>query len=257
MNEASRLTVLAERFQDWVWQLPAADVREREGQLREDCAGGGVSLKEVVGDQSDEALALAVGKKFCFREAFEELFINRYERLLRRWLIQWERQYHRDYHRELDLAQELILAFFQRPQKLDNYDPNRPFASWIKVAARNLWIAKVVRPRAPQPTDRLPESAVGITPEEELLARELNSRIDGALAELPPDWRQVMQLTMEGLSPGDVAGQLGWPLPVVYRLLHKARKRLVEKLSLSLPPSHRGRPRQARPEIPEPPSSDE
>jgi DNA-directed RNA polymerase specialized sigma24 family protein len=95
-----------------------------------------------------------------------------------------------------------------------------------------------------------------VAPEEELLARELKSRIAETLHRLPPDWRAVMEPTHQGWSPSDIAESLSWPLPKVYRLLCKARKYLVEELSLSLPSSSRGRPKQAGPGTPEPRSSD-
>jgi hypothetical protein len=189
MKEESRLGGLAERFQDWVWDLPAHDLRACESQFLANCAGDGVGLDEVLAEQSDETLALAVRARFCFLKVFEELFITRYERPLRRWFARWERNYHRDYHRELDLAQELVLKFFQHPEKLENYDPNRPFVHWLGVVARNLWITKVHRARQPHGTEVLPAAPVWISPDEEVLARELESGLEGALTRLPPDQR--------------------------------------------------------------------
>jgi RNA polymerase sigma factor (sigma-70 family) len=97
---------------------------------------------------------------------------------------------------------------------------------------------------------------VWITPEEEVLARELESGLEAAFARLPPDQRQVMELTRQGLPPREIAEQLDCPIKLVYRLLCQARKWLVEELSLTLPASSRGRPRKARPATPEPRSSD-
>jgi DNA-directed RNA polymerase specialized sigma24 family protein len=90
-----------------------------------------------------------------------------------------------------------------------------------------------------------------------LLARELDARIVEALPRLPPGQRLVMELTLQELAPADIAAQRGWPIRKVYRLLCKARKWLVEELSLSLPASPRGRPRQTRPAAPESGSSDQ
>jgi RNA polymerase sigma factor (sigma-70 family) len=256
MNQPERLTVLADRFETWTWDLSAPELQDREDEFLEECAGGGVCLDRVLAEQSDETLALAVQKRFCGKAAFVELFVTRYGPDLLRWFSRWERNYRRDYHRELDLAQELVLKFLKDPAKLDRYDPSRTFAHWLHVVARNLWIAQVVRRHQPQPTDVLPEAAVGITPEEELFARELSGRLDEALPRLPPDRRQVMELTLQGLLPGDIARQLGWPIRKVYRVLCQARKWLIEELSLSPPPSPRGRPKRPGPESPEPGSSD-
>jgi RNA polymerase sigma factor (sigma-70 family) len=254
MNQPDRLTVLAERFENWVWSFSAPELPEREGQFLQDCASSGVRLEQILSDayQSDETLALAVQKQFCCKWAFVELFVNRYGPELLRWFSRWERNCRRDYHQELDLAQELVLQFLKHEKKLQTYEPSRAFAHWLHRVARNLWIAKVGRRRQPSPTEKLPETPYWITPEEEFFARELDGRLHEALPRLPPGQREVLVLTLQGLSPSDVAPQLGLPIANVYRLLHKARQWLAEELGLSQPPSNRGSPRQARPGTPEP-----
>jgi RNA polymerase sigma factor (sigma-70 family) len=249
MTEPGGLKELAQRFEDWVWQGAAPDLREREEPFRRDCASAGIPLTKVLAEQSDETLAVAVQKDFCLGPVFEELWVKRFESKVLMWLHSWERRFGRDYHWEFDLAQELALKIYVG--RLKTYDPKHPFGHWLSRVAHNHRVARVVRPRKARPSAELVQAVTWTTPEDEATARDLAAAIDGKVARLPPDERLLMQRMLQGMSPGEIAQELGCGVQWVYRVMFRLRKWLVEELMLDLPPSNRGRPPKARPEGPE------
>jgi RNA polymerase sigma-70 factor (ECF subfamily) len=149
-----------------------------------------------------------------------------------------------------DLTQESFLQAFAR---LQDFRLGARFHPWIYTIALNLcrshlrrrslsrwlWPARSEEPEraAPrEPPARAPD------PEQELLAREAEARLRGAIQGLPARYREVFVLRQaQGLSYEEIASVLGLPLGTVEVRLFRARRRLLRSLEAeSLRP---GRPK--------------
>ena len=149
-----------------------------------------------------------------------------------------------------DLTQESFLQAFAR---LQDFRLGARFHPWIYTIALNLcrshlrrrslsrwlWPARSdepVRSAPREPRARSPD------PEQELLAREAERRLRGAIQGLPARYREVFVLRQaQGLSYEEIASVLGLPLGTVEVRLFRARRRLLRSLEAeSLRP---GRPK--------------
>jgi RNA polymerase sigma factor (sigma-70 family) len=226
---------LVQQFEDRVWDAALGTAPGGEADLLARCREIGVSLEDILAEQSEETLALAVQRNFFRRAAFEELLVVRYQEKLFGWFCR--RGMGPD--RAGDLIQEMYLKLYR--SSLGRYDPAQSFDAYLFTASRNLWIQKVVRPRKQQGSDWLVDVPGLDSPLEAIAAAELQARIDRALLNLREDYREVLALSMEGLQSQEIAGRLGLALHAVYRKLFQARKRLAEVLGIVRPRSNRGR----------------
>lgn len=125
----------------------------------------------------------------------------------------------------------------------------RGCASFRGESAARTWLYQIVvnacrrrhRRRAGEPerTDgdeaaaALPDGASG--PEDRIGARQVGRAIDGALAEMTPESREVLLLRdVEGLSGEDTAAALGIGLAAMKSRLHRARLELKERVEARL-----------------------
>lgn len=134
-----------------------------------------------------------------------------------------------------DFAQEAFLHAYQR---LDRYDPQRPFGPWIRRVAANLCLNHMqikFPPILPLEED-LAEAAspVDLAAEHERTA--LAQQVWAALRALPAHYRAVIELRhYQDLSYAEIAAALGMPLSDVKSHLFRARKLLAEKLKVDEP----------------------
>jgi RNA polymerase sigma factor (sigma-70 family) len=126
-----------------------------------------------------------------------------------------------------ELAQETLLAIWRNAGR---FDPSRGSAqAWIFTIARNLSIDFQRREHHP---DTLTAQAFGdeaedATPEEAYAALELAEQMREALALLPPEQRDVLQMVFFGDRPhAEVARALNLPLGTVKGRLRLAVVRL-------------------------------
>jgi RNA polymerase sigma factor, sigma-70 family len=127
-----------------------------------------------------------------------------------------------------DAAQEAFLHAFRSLGSLA--DP-LAFPAWFKriVQSSSLALAKAGR-RRPVGLGEEPRSALP-GPEEELEAKALLLRLDGALAKLPPEERTAFVLYhLEEYSYREIAAFLGTSEVTVTNRLHKARKLIRKEL---------------------------
>ncbi len=139
-----------------------------------------------------------------------------------------------------DLAQEVFLRVFRA---FDRYDPERPFAPWLRRVATNLMInltsAKKHRMRRQTasldsfkdaagelPADRdAPEAA------DSAVRSERAERLNYAILALKPEYRAILALHYyEGLSYERIAEDLSLPLGTVKNRLFRAREHLARAL---------------------------
>jgi len=141
-----------------------------------------------------------------------------------------------------DLAQE---AFLQAYARLADFRAGARFHPWVYTIALNLcrshhrrkslprWLpvpreSGEDRPLEAEISDRSPD------PEQALLAREAEERLQEAIAALPSKYREVFVLRQsEELSYEEIAGVLGLPLGTVEVRLFRARRLLLKGLEAS------------------------
>ena len=131
-----------------------------------------------------------------------------------------------------DLAQE---AFIRAYQRLQSFDPQRPFGPWMRRVAANLCLNHLGVQRAASYSleDEWDHPAL-IQPDnpETLHAKtESAEAIRQALNALPAHYRAVIELRhFHDRSYAEIAGQLGIPLSDVKSHLFRARQILAQKL---------------------------
>jgi RNA polymerase sigma-70 factor, ECF subfamily len=134
-----------------------------------------------------------------------------------------------------DLTQE---AFIHAYQRLQLYDPQRPFGPWIRRVAANLCLNRMqIKFPVLLPLDEETEqaaSAEDVVEEQERTA--LAQRVWTALCELPAHYRAVIEMRhYQDLSYAEIAEILHLPLSDVKSHLFRARKLLAEKLKVDEP----------------------
>jgi RNA polymerase sigma-70 factor, ECF subfamily len=141
-----------------------------------------------------------------------------------------------------DAAQE---TFVRAWGALATYDPSNPFAPWLLRIARNHCI-DVARRRLPasrrveldaarcagrDAPPELPDGAASPA-DEQLVAAQQASSVGAAVAALPRNYREVIQLFhVEHMSYKEIAATLEVPIGTVMTWLHRARARLRERMA--------------------------
>jgi RNA polymerase sigma-70 factor, ECF subfamily len=129
-----------------------------------------------------------------------------------------------------DLAQETIaraLVHLKRHGRTRN--DLRPL---VHTIARNLWVERARRAKmqfvalndAHEVVDEAPQ------PVEQVLAQETSKDVDAAVASLSPRHRRVVALWMQGLTPLEIARELGIKRNAADALLHRVKRRLAAQL---------------------------
>ncbi|MDD3483796.1 RNA polymerase sigma factor [Azovibrio restrictus] len=133
-----------------------------------------------------------------------------------------------------ELAQETFLAAWR---SLGSYRGDSRFSTWLLGIALNL--ARNHCNRSPSRREvELPEAeqlesllAEGLDPYELVRQKHKLEALQEAMAQLPPELREVITLVrLEGLSLEDAAGLLDIPLGTVKSRLSRARSRLAEDM---------------------------
>ncbi len=174
------------------------------------------------------------------RELFTEL-VARYEKRILNYVYRIIHRYE-DAH---DLTQEIFIKVFMA---LDRYDPKYQFSTWIFRIAQNSAIDTLRKRSLPEvsltksgPNDEEGKErevpADGISPYRDLKNKELSAAIDGAIENLPTDYRELIQLRHFGeLSYEEIADMKEMPLGTVKNKLFRARNMLKDTLSHFLEP---------------------
>jgi RNA polymerase sigma-70 factor, ECF subfamily len=137
--------------------------------------------------------------------------------------------------RRRDVAEDLLEETWLR---LVKYAPrlreDTRIAPWLFTVARNLYVSHC---RSRSLEDIQPGALLalwpdrGATPFDHLAARQLEQRMEAALAELPPSYREVVQLvSFDGLRPSEAAELCGVTAETMRQRLSRARARLWESV---------------------------
>ena len=174
-------------------------------------------------DQDADDLALVARCRAGDTRAFEPI-VERYQRVLYTVALRMLG----NTEEANDVAQN---AFVKAFQKLDSFDPNRRFFSWIYRILVNecLNVRRDQRPLEPISPD-LAESS-GRSPADLFENAERRRRVQAAILELPADYREVVVLRhFADLSYEQIGETLDLPAKTVKSRLHTARTRLAEML---------------------------
>jgi RNA polymerase sigma-70 factor (ECF subfamily) len=155
--------------------------------------------------------------------SYEEL-VRRYERLVGRVLYPYAR-------REIsveDLVQETFLRAYDR---LETFNPDYRFKTWLLAIANNLGIDTLRRRR--EMVEFNPETHAGTSrgPEAEALDADFSRSVQSAVATLPETYGVPLILRYsEGMSYAEIAEILDITIPAVKSRLFRARNMLGERL---------------------------
>jgi RNA polymerase sigma-70 factor (ECF subfamily) len=126
-------------------------------------------------------------------------------------------------------AEDVTSEVFARlPRALARYSPGTaPFAAWLRRVARNAALDHIRGQRAVPVAEVYAADAVTEDPRPERL-----DALRSALKTLPTDQRRVVLLRfVAGLTPAEVAHELGRSEDAVHALQHRARRRLSSDLA--------------------------
>jgi RNA polymerase sigma-70 factor (ECF subfamily) len=169
------------------------------------------------------------------RELFGTL-VSRYEKRIVNYVYRvthrWEEAH--------DLSQEIFTKVYLA---LDRYDPKFQFSTWIFRIAQNAAIDALRKKSVPEVSltragDDEGEGKEwefadpGVSPYRDLKNKRLAAAIDVAVAKLPPDYRELIQLRHFGeLSYEEIAAMTKLPLGTVKNKLFRARNLLKDDLA--------------------------
>jgi RNA polymerase sigma-70 factor (ECF subfamily) len=157
-------------------------------------------------------------------EAFDEL-VGRYQAPVTRLAYRLTR----DADEAKDVAQDAFLRAFRR---LETFHPDRPFARWLFVIARNASLDAIRRRRRAATLPSGDDLTVELGPEDYALRNDESERVQHALDALPEHYRSVLQLYyVSDLRYREIADALGIPLGTVKTYLSRAKRRLREELA--------------------------
>jgi len=194
------------------------------------------TIQPKVGEPVSDELALVQAAKGGDVGAFEEL-VRRYDRNVFR-IAQHITQNREDAE---DVVQD---AFLKAYQKLDQFQGNSKFYTWLVRIAVNEALMKLRKRKASKTVsiDEDVETEEGFVPREvtdwspnpEQLYKqaELGDILEKTIQGLPAGFRTVFVLRdVEGLSTEETAEALGMSIPAVKSRLLRARLQLRERLS--------------------------
>lgn len=123
-----------------------------------------------------------------------------------------------------DLTQQVFMKLITVIVKYE--DHGVPFSGWLLRLARNVAL-DYLRRRRPTPTDELP----GADSHDGDGARDRARDLHAALASLPDEQRRVMVMRhIVGLSPPEIAEQMGRSESSIHGLHHRGRRALQQEL---------------------------
>ena len=130
-----------------------------------------------------------------------------------------------------ELAQEVMIAVWRRAETYDRMQASA--STWIFRIARNRRIDAARRDAKPalDPYDPSLAPVEEAPPDQQVSAQEREAAVRDAIADLPPDQLELLQLAFfDGLSHSEIAEKRGLPLGTVKSRLRLAFQKLRGKL---------------------------
>lgn len=144
---------------------------------------------------------------------------------LKRLVSAWER----NHAAQEDLLQEVLVALWRALPHFRGEASERTFV--FRVAMNRALNHRYRRPEPAEPLEaasHVPDGST--TPEAAAAAGQQRATLVAAVQQLPPSMREVITLSLEGLSGKDIAEILGIRENSVHARLSRARKALQEAL---------------------------
>ncbi|HEX7808411.1 MAG TPA: sigma-70 family RNA polymerase sigma factor [Thermoanaerobaculia bacterium] len=175
------------------------------------------------------------------RDLFTTL-VSRYEKRVINYVYRITHRYEEAH----DLAQEIFVKVYLA---LDRYDSKYQFSTWLFRIAQNSAIDALRKksisevPLARQSSDDEPAGKErefadgGVSPYRAMKNKQLSAAIDTAVAKLPSDYRELIQLRhFAELSYEEIASMKKLPLGTVKNKLFRARNLLKDALGSFVEP---------------------
>ena len=173
------------------------------------------------------------------RDRFTEL-VRRYEKRVINYVYRIIHRYG-DAH---DLAQDIFVKVYLA---LDRYDSKYQFSTWLFRIAQNASIdalrkksvaeVPMTRPSDDETQKEREFADDGISPYRALKNKQLGAAIEKAVANLPPDYRELIRLRhFAELSYEEIASMKKLPLGTVKNKLFRARNLLKSELDTFVEP---------------------
>jgi RNA polymerase sigma-70 factor (ECF subfamily) len=173
------------------------------------------------------------------RDLFTVL-VTRYEKRVVNYVYRITHRYEEAH----DLTQEIFVKVYLA---LDRFDPQYQFSTWLFRIAQNSAIdalrkksiaeVPLARPTEDEPGREQEFADDGISPYRALKNKQLSAAIDQAVKNLPPDYRELIQLRhFAELSYEEIATMKKLPLGTVKNKLFRARNLLKEALGSFVEP---------------------
>jgi RNA polymerase sigma-70 factor, ECF subfamily len=173
------------------------------------------------------------------RDRFTEL-VRRYEKRVVNYVYRITHRYEEAH----DLAQEVFVKVYLA---LDRYDPKYQFSTWLFRIAQNASIdalrkksifeVPLARPTEDDTQKEREFADGGVSPYRALKNKQLALAIEKAVGNLPPDYRELIQLRhFAELSYEEIASMKKLPLGTVKNKLFRARNLLKSELESFVEP---------------------
>jgi len=173
------------------------------------------------------------------RDRFTEL-VRRYEKRVVNYVYRITHRYEEAH----DLAQDIFVKVYLA---LDRYDSKYQFSTWLFRIAQNAAIdvlrkktiseVPLARPSEDEPQKEREFADPGVSPYRALKNKQLSAAIEKAVGNLPPDYRELIQLRhFAELSYEEIATMKKLPLGTVKNKLFRARNLLKEQLDTFVEP---------------------
>jgi len=144
--------------------------------------------------------------------------------------------------RRRDLAEDLLEETWVRLMtRSATLTDDARLGPWLFTVARNLYYSwrrsrAVDTSRTSELDPAWPAPERGDSPFEAAARRELERRVEAALARLPLRDRELLLLVgVEGLTPSEAAGACGVPAVTLRARLHRAREKLAAEMDADRP----------------------
>jgi RNA polymerase sigma-70 factor (ECF subfamily) len=158
------------------------------------------------------------------RETFEQI-VREHDSMLRRIASSYEARTH--------LAQELVQdIYFAIWRALPAYRGDAALRTFVARIATNRAVTHVARALKVPPAADLDESipTPGVGPEGQAIALDRRAKLLAAVRTLPLAYRQTALLTLEGLTPAEIADVLGISTNAVAIRMSRAKALLRDLL---------------------------
>ena len=173
------------------------------------------------------------------RDRFTDL-VRRYEKRVINYVYRITHRYEEAH----DLAQDIFVKVYLA---LDRYDSKYQFSTWLFRIAQNAAIdvlrkktvieVPLARPTEDEPQKEREFADPGVSPFRALKNKQLGAAIEKAVENLPPDYRELIQLRhFAELSYEEIASMKRLPLGTVKNKLFRARNLLKEQLDTFVEP---------------------